>query len=102
MHREYIFALLEAKNVRVAVVPANCTDRLQPLDIVNKAAKEFLRGHFQEWYSEQICQQLQKGSENVPHPVDLQISIVKTLGAKWMISLYDYTKSKTDIIKNGF
>lgn len=30
-------------NVHVTIVPANCTDRLQPLDLsVNRAAKEFL------------------------------------------------------------
>ena len=47
---ESILELLEAKHVFVAVVPAHCTDRLQPLDIsVNKAVKEFLRSQFQEW-----------------------------------------------------
>ena len=98
-----IFALLEDNHVLVAIVPANCTDRLQPLDIsVNKAAKEFLRGQFQEWYSKQICHQLQEGNESTPQPVDLRMSIIKPLGAKWMISLYDYMKSKPDIIKNGF
>ena len=97
------FALLEDNHVLVAVVPANCTDRLQQLDVsVNKAAKEFLHGQFQEWYSEQICHQLQEGNESIPQPVDLRMSIIKPLGAKWMISLYDYMKSKPDIIKNGF
>ena len=52
-----MFSQFEARNVQVAIVPANCTDRLQPLDVsVNKVAKEFLHGQFQEWYSEQICQ----------------------------------------------
>ena len=78
-----IFALLEDNHVLVAVAPANCTDRLQPLDVsINKAAKEFLRGQFQEWYSEQICRQLQEGNESVPQPVDLRMSIIKPLGAK--------------------
>ena len=100
---ERIFSLLETKDVLVAVVPANCTDRLQPLDVsVNKVAKENLRSQFQEWYSEQIFQQLQEDSETAPQPVDLRMSIVKPLGAKWMIKLYDYLKSKPDIIKNGF
>ena len=37
-----IMKLLE-ENVYVVNVPANCTDRLQPMDIsVNKAAKSFL------------------------------------------------------------
>ena len=35
-------------------------------------------------------------------PVDLRLSIAKPLGAQWMIKLYDYLKSKPDIIKNGF
>ena len=48
--------LLEAKRIHIAIVPANCTDRLQPLDVsVNKAAKEFLRGKFQKWYSASKC-----------------------------------------------
>lgn len=73
---ENIFSLLRAKHILVAVVPAHCTDRLQPLDVsVNKAAKEFLRGQFQEWYSEQICQQL-KGKGDILNPVDLRMSIV--------------------------
>jgi hypothetical protein len=100
---ERIFSLLETKHVLVAVVPANCTDRLQPLDVsVNKAAKENLRNQFQEWYSEQIFQQLQEDSETPPQPVDLRMSIVKPLSAKWMINLYDYLKSNPDIIKSGF
>ena len=38
-----ILTMLEENNVYIDVVPANCTDRLQPLDLsVNKAAKEFL------------------------------------------------------------
>ena len=39
---------LEENHIDVLLVPANCTDRLQPLDInVNKAVKEFLRSEFQ-------------------------------------------------------
>ena len=100
MHRKKL-ALLEAKHVLVAIVPASCTDRLQPLGSVNKAAKEFVHMQFQEWYSKQICQQLQTGKENV-QPVDRRTSIVKPLGAKWMMGLYNYMKSKPDIIKNGY
>ena len=39
-----VMQLLEDHNVHVVKLPANCTDRLQPMDIsVNKAAKDFLR-----------------------------------------------------------
>ena len=92
--------MLEAHHILVVTVPANCTDRLQPFDVsVNKAAKEFLRSQFQEW---QICQQLQTGTSSAVQPVDLRMSVVKPLGAGWMIGLYDHMKSKPEIIKNGF
>ena len=39
-----IIKLLEENNLHRVLIPTNCTDRLQPLDVsVNKAAKEFLR-----------------------------------------------------------
>ena len=82
-------------------VPANCTNGLQPLDIsVNKPAKNFMRARFQEWYAEQILQQVQGNMEK--KPVDLKLSIVKSLAAKWFIQLSDYLQSKPDIIRNGF
>ncbi len=34
-------------------------------------------------------------------PVNLRLSIIKPLGAKWLIELYDYFKANLDIIKNG-
>ena len=41
--------LLEKHNIQAVLVPACCTDRLQPLDIsVNEAAKSFLRSEFLE------------------------------------------------------
>ena len=35
-------------------------------------------------------------------PIDLKLSIMKPIGAKWMIDLYDYFKAKPEIIINGF
>ena len=54
---ESLLELLEANHIHVVMVSANCTDRLQPLDvIVNKSAKNFLQQQFQKWYAEQICE----------------------------------------------
>ena len=93
--------MLDSKNINVILIPANCTDRLQPLDIsVNKAAKEFLRKKFHLWYAKQVCAQLQQKCKK--EPVDLRASVVKPLGAQWMVELYDYFKGKPDIIRNGF
>ena len=88
-----VFSILEENSIFYVIVPPNCTDRLQPLDIsVNKAAKEFLRSRFQEWYASKIAFQL-KQSARVTEPVDLRLSLMKPIGAKWLIELYDYFKS---------
>ena len=52
---EDIVKLLEQNNIYVVSVPANCTDRLQPMDLsVNKAAKHFMRSKFRKWYATQV------------------------------------------------
>ena len=68
---------------------------------INKAAKEFLRRKFHEWYAKQVCSQLQQNAKPWPS-VDLRLSIVKPLGAQWMVELYDNLKGKPNIIRNGF
>ena len=61
--------------------------------------KESLRRSFQEWYSSEVRKQLDK---NTTQPVDLSMSIVKPLGAMWLMDAYEYIKSKPSIIINGF
>ena len=34
--------------------------------------------------------------------LDLRMSIMKPLGAHWLVSLYDYLKEHPSIIENGF
>ena len=98
---EDFLKLLESNHFDVVLVPPNCTDRLQPLDLsVNKPAKNFLRDRFEEWYSKQVCTQLDKGTEI--QPVNLSLSVVKPLSAKWMIQLFHHFKAHPDVIKNGF
>ena len=58
-----VLNLLQTNDLMYVIVPPNCTDRLQPLDVsVNRAAKQFLRNKFENWYADQIigskgCQQ---------------------------------------------
>ena len=93
--------LLDSHHINVALIPPNCTDRLQPLDLsINKAAKDFLRSKFREWYAQQVCSQIKGETET--KPVDLRLSVIKPLGAKWIVSLYEYIKSNPTLVRNGF
>ena len=86
-----ILRSLDENNINVVLVPPNC---------VNKAAKEYLRRQFQSWYAQEVCSQLKGEKEKAP--VDLRLTIVKPLGARWIIDMYGYLKSNPDIIRNGF
>ena len=91
---EEVLKMLNDNHIEHVLVPANCTDRLQPLDLsVNKPAKEFLRRRFQEWFASQIAAQLE-GSDDTQQvnsqQVDMRLSIIKPLGAHWLVELYDY------------
>ena len=96
-----ITKLLEKNNIYVVSVPANCTERLQPMDLsVNKSVKEYMRSMFGDWHSMQVQHQLDEGEEILP--VDLGMSTMKQLGARWLVSLYDYLQENSSIVENGF
>jgi len=79
---------IDANHIYVVLIPPNCTDRLQPLDLsVNISVKDFFRQQFQEWYAGLLCAQIQKSWVEL---IDLRLSVVKLLGAKWMDKLYGY------------
>ena len=82
-------------------MPANCTDKLQPMDLsVNKAAKDFIRQKFREWYSEKVFEQLD-GEEEV-EPLKLNAAAMKTVGAKWLVQMFEYFQDNPQIITNSF
>lgn len=99
-----VLACLKENNIFYVKVPANCTDRLQPLDVsTNKPAKDFLRFKFQAWYADKLSTQLvEKSGSTTLQPVDLKLNTMKPLGARWMIELYNYLKLNPQIIINGF
>ena len=100
-----ITQLLEEHNVHVVRLPPNCTDRLQPMDIsVNKAAKDFLRQKFNDWYVEQIAAQLEDGEDTDPlqvQPINLTSAVMKSVGARWIVQMYEYIHDNPSLVVNG-
>ena len=52
---DVILSLLRSYNIIPIQLPANCTDKLQPLDIsVDKPMKDHLKNKFQQWYAQEV------------------------------------------------
>ena len=96
-----ILSLLDSHHINLVIVPPNCTDRLQPLDIsVNKAVKEHLQKQFNNWYSSQVSKQINNDAKL--QPIDISMSVVKLLGATWMMNTYEYIEANLSIMINGY
>ena len=53
------------------------------------------------WYAEKIASQMEENPSQLK-PIDLKLSVMKPLGARWMIQLYDHFKSTPKVVVNGF
>ena len=97
---ERIYQLLEANNVYTISVPANCADKLQPMDLsINKILKDFMKKECNEWYSSAVYETLD--AEN-PTPADLRMAVMKPLGVQWLLKAYRHLMVNKEIIQNGF
>ena len=98
--------MLEESNVKVCLLLANSTDRLQPMDIsVIKTFKACLQRKFVEWYSEELAKQLSEDEdmENIAlETVDLSLARVKEVGAAWLVEASDHISDTSSFIVNGF
>ena len=99
---KHVFEHLEEHNIQSVLIPANCTDQLQPMDLsINRAAKSFLEREFQDWYSKAIMKQMEDGSHE-PLPVDLSSVNMKHAGAQWLVRMYEHISSCPHLVVNGF
>ena len=65
----------EESNCVIVHVPINITDQFQPLDLnANGHTKEFLKGKFECWFTQQITNQLKGGSSVYDVQVPLKLS----------------------------
>lgn len=85
---------LKSNNIIAVQVPANCTDKLQPMDLsINKPLKTVMKDHFQVWYSEQVAAQIKSGTAPNAVKVDVRTSVIKPLSSEWLISAVDQIQS---------
>ena len=83
--------------------PKNLTAHFQPLDLnVNGHAKQFLKRKFENWYSEHVTKEIEKGINVFSVNIEMKLSIVKPLHARWLISLYDHMQNNRQVIIKAF
>ena len=100
---EAVLELCRMNNCEVIMVPHNFTNKFQPLDTtVNKPAKSFISNSYNEWFSQQVSQQLEKGIRPADVKVSLNLTELKVMHAKWISKLYDYLCAQDEITLNGF
>ena len=97
-----VTAVLEKHNILSILIPANCTDRLQPMD---KSAKSILRAEFEAWYAAEVVKNQQENDEADGEsftPVNMLTARMKSIGGQWLIRLFEHLAMSPDIISNGF
>ena len=105
---ESVIQLLEDHNVHVCTLPPNTTDLLQPMDIfVNKPAKDYLRAHFDEWYSREVTKQLDgqelEDLEDIAiQPINLSMPVMKEVSARWLVVIVGRISDNPHLIVSGF
>ena len=73
-----ILSLLRENDIIPLIVLANCTEKLQPIDVsINKPIKYQMRTRFQSWYLDEVQRQLKEMLINKVK-VDLTAPVVKT------------------------
>lgn len=92
----------ERNNIHSVLVPASCTDKLQPMDVsVNRAAKAFLEHQFQDWCANQVLMNMRAEEELMP--VNFSSAKMKHLGAMWLVQmLFDHLTNNPHLIVNEF
>jgi hypothetical protein len=69
---------------------------------VNHQFKGYLKIEFTDWYSQLMAQQLDKGLDVATIQVDLRMSTIKSLHAKWLLASVEKLSLDTSLIRKGF
>ena len=76
--------LMESNNILLSLLSPNTTNVLHPMDLsVNKPAKDYLAGCFENWYAHEIAKQVQNNEaeeeEMCLQPVNMSFPVMKEL-----------------------
>ena len=74
---------------------------------MNKSVKQFLQNCFEQWDADPIIEQLEENEKTEVEevslkPVDLSFLLLKELGVKWLVDMFDYLHENPLLILNGF
>lgn len=79
--------LFQRNNCIFIRVSSSHTHFFQPLDIsLNKSAKSYIAGRYQNWYAYKVFGQLNRDDQ--AHDVNVRLSTIKPLHAMWIIDMY--------------
>ena len=94
---------MTAANTEHVYVPAGCTGELQPMDLsVNGDFKAALKNEFTEYYADQVAKHCEHGQLDTNFHVDLKLTTLKPIHARWIVKVFDNIKSKRDVILTGW
>ncbi len=80
-------------------LPAGCTGELQPMDLsVNGDFKRAMKSCFTKWYAEEVARKM----NNADQSVDLRLSIVKPIHARWLIECLDTLAKDKEMTRQGW
>ena len=75
----------------VVIVFHNLTSKFQPIDIsINKAAKAFIQNMYNEWFSNEVAAQLNRGVDPTEVMITSKLSDLKPLHTSWIVDLYEH------------
>ncbi|ELT92395.1 hypothetical protein CAPTEDRAFT_190870 [Capitella teleta] len=102
-HVENVVSLFGEHNIRLVYLPPNCTGELQPLDLSGNADfKSVLKAQFVEWYADKVASSLTAGQDPSQLKVNLRLSTLKPVHAKWVMTAWESLYEKPDAILNGW
>ena len=88
---QVVLDTLQNEDILLSRAPAGMTHIYQVLDLtVNGYAKHFMKKKCNEWYANQVRQQLDEGREVEQIEVKLTLTTLKPIHAKWLADFYNH------------